>query len=292
MLNNGQATDLQGALNFAMAQISGDALRGGYADQLGWDPRAFRTMAFGEKYNPQINYVAGGGGTAPNPVPGGTAPALGPTTPPAGAPVTAAAPGPTPPAPAAAPAPGATGTGDGGLVENLGLAQNPNLAVTRVMERLGLNPDRPGLYYNDVRDTLKPYMDSYLQASGDATGRKAEQSSAAMLNEMADMFRGGQGFTGIANLGRTQAGSADYQALLREGLPQDVIDAMQTNLFLRSAGRNRMGQQVAATAFARAFGGTQAQPVGRYQRESLTSPNIQPAEWIRSSPWADLLNNF
>ena len=68
------------------------------------------------------------------------------------------------------------------------------------------------------------------------------------------------------------------------------MDNMQTNMFLRSAAQNRMGQQVRAAAFARAFG--DRDHAGAFQRATLQNQNLQPADWLKGSPWADLLNNF
>lgn len=91
-------------------------------------------------------------------------------------------------------------------------------------------------------------------------------------------------------MAREQAAAPDYQSGLKSMGAEDALNAMQTNLFLRMAGQNRMGQTVRSAAWERAFGGRDLP--GAFGRASLNNQNLHPAEWLASSPWADLLNKF
>jgi hypothetical protein len=112
------------------------------------------------------------------------------------------------------------------------------------------------------------------------------------IRQLAGLFsKGGAGFQGVRDeFGNIMKGPG-FNRAVDDLTDEGARSTLQTAIFGRNVGANRLMSQAMSNRFNRAF----APGMGAYDKYTLANlgkPTLKPREWIQQSEWADLLDGL
>jgi hypothetical protein len=166
-------------------------------------------------------------------------------------------------------------------------AQSKMARQRYMMQSLGLDPDKGGIFGQSILNNIKDPLERFLQLQGisDPNSGGRLQNAQGTLNNLTQMLSTG----GLRSVGRwaqeqKQRALAPGSPLLN-GSPELQSAALYDLMALGTTGMNDYVAQSYADYFGNAMGG-----YSDYNLGALGSGAIQdPIEWLRQSRWADLL---
>ena len=170
------------------------------------------------------------------------------------------------------------------------MANNPQVQLQYVLDQLGVNVDRPGLFADDIQNAIKQTLSPYMQV-GSVFNSDYMDNAQSFLDKYVGMLRSPGGFGQIANVGQQVAADPRWRNDVLANLSaSDALNAMRQQKALGLANVNPLMSAAYQGVWNQAFGSNNQG--GGFARASLDNPNLRPDEWLMNSPWADLLRNF
>lgn len=181
------------------------------------------------------------------------------------------------------------------LARNVALSdpQNQDARLSYIMRQYGIDPTRAGLYTASLARSLSPQIEAANQLNGIFGDTNAVDTAQSNLDSLARSLAAPGGFARQQANARGILADPRLQTLAGGLSDPQTIDTLQTILSQAYAGSNPIYNQSRLGYFNQALG-----PGGSYGQYSLEHPQTgapgyqHPLDWLRNTPWANLLAGY
>jgi hypothetical protein len=181
------------------------------------------------------------------------------------------------------------------LAKNVALAdpQNQDARLSYILRQYGIDPTRAGLYTASLARSLSPQIEASNQLNGIFGDVNSIDTAQSNLDSLARSLAAPGGFARQQANARGILADPRLQTLAGGLSDPQTIDTLQTILAQAYAGANPIYNQSRLGYFNQALG-----PGGAYGQYSLdhpqnAAPGFQhPLDWLRGTPWANLLAGY
>jgi hypothetical protein len=180
------------------------------------------------------------------------------------------------------------------LAKNVALATgDENTRLSYILRQYGIDPTRAGLYTASLARSLSPQIEAANQLNGIFGDTNAIDTAQSNMDNLARSLAAPGGFARQQANARGILADPRLQTLAGGLSDPQTIDVMQTLLSQAYAGSNPIYNQARQNQFQSAFG-----PGGEYAMYSLDHPQTgapgyqHPLDWLRNTPWANLLAGY
>jgi hypothetical protein len=186
------------------------------------------------------------------------------------------------------------------LAKNSALSDpnNASVRLSYILRQYGIDPTRAGVYTASLAKALSPQIEAFNQTRGLLDGVNGGSNNwlgntTSDLNSFAQQAAASGGFGQIQQQARNTLADPRFQTLAGAYTDPQVIDVMQTLLAQAYAGANPLYNQARQNQFQSAFGQGGAYDMYSLDHPQNAAPGFQhPLDWLRGTPWANLLAGY